>query len=140
MINLSPYLNFNGTCEEAMNFYQKVLGGTVEITRFKEMPMPGHESDGEKIMHSTLKTEDITFMASDGGMGEIVMGDSVNLSVSGSASDEEKLRGFFNGLSEGGKIVMPLDKVPWGAYFGMFVDKFGINWMFNIETELPAVA
>ena len=140
MISFSPYLNFNGTCEEAMNFYSKVLGGTLQITRFKDMPTPGHEADGEKVMHSTLKTDDFTFMASDGGMGVIVMGNSVNLSISGGVSEETKLRGFFDGLSEGGNIDMPLEKVPWGAYFGYFTDKFGINWMFNIETEAPAVA
>jgi PhnB protein len=138
-VNLSPYLNFNGTCEEAMNFYKKTLGGKLEMTRFNEMPMPGaHETDGNNIMNSTLTTDDITFMASDGGMGAVVMGDSVNLALSGGPADQEKLAGFFNGLSEGGKITMPLSPVPWGAVFGMFTDKFGINWMVNISTAPTA--
>lgn len=137
-MHLSPYLNFNDTCEEAMNFYKSVLGGSLEITRFKDMPMNGVESESEGVMNSTLTTDDITFMASDGGMGEVVMGDSVNLSLSGGLEDDAKLRGFFSGLSEGGMMTMPLSPVPWGADFGMFTDKFGIHWMFNIETAAAA--
>ena len=74
-------------------------------------------------------------MASDSGMRSVIMGDSVNLFLAGSASDDAKLRGFFSSLSAGGTVSMPLSLAPWGAEFGMFTDKYGINWMINIETE-----
>jgi PhnB protein len=131
---LAPYLNFEGTCEEAMNFYQTIFGGTVEMTRFGDMPMPGmQDHDANKIMHSTLTAVDLTFMASDSGSGPVTVGDSVTLSLAGDQANAEKLRGFFSGLSEGGKISMALAQVPWGAEFGMVTDKFGIHWMVNIE-------
>lgn len=137
-LNLSPYLNFNGTCEEAMNFYKSVLGGDLELTRFKDMPMPSDDSGNpEGVMNSTLKTPDITFMASDAGMAPVTMGGSINLALSGGPEDETKLRGFFDGLSEGGIMTMPLADVPWGAVFGMFTDKFGTQWMINIANEAP---
>ena len=132
---LTPYLNFNGTCEAAMNFYQAVLGGELAIIRFKDMPMNGEVSESEEVMHSTLKANNISLMASDSGMRSVIMGDSVNLFLAGSASDDPKLRGFFSSLSAGGTVSMPLSLAPWGAEFGMFTDKYGINWMINIETE-----
>jgi len=134
MVELTPYLNFNGDCEEAMNFYKSVLGGDLELSRFGDMPMPGHDHDPAKIMNSTLKTPDITFMASD-GMNQVVMGDSVNLALAGGPDDSEKLHRFFDGLSEGGKIGMALADAPWGAEFGYFTDKFGICWMVNISKK-----
>ena len=133
MIALTPYLTFNGTCEEAMTFYKSVLGGELELTRFKDMPMGGHDVNPEGIMNSTLKAPDLTFMASDSGMGPVVMGDSVSLALAGGPDNSQRLHRFFDGLSEGGKVSMPLDKAPWGAEFGAFEDKFGISWMMNID-------
>ena len=132
---LTPYLNFNGTCEAAMHFYQAVLGGELAIIRFKDMPMNGEVSQSREVMHSTLKADNISLMASDSGMRSVIMGDSVNLYLAGSVSDDAKLRGFFSSLSAGGTVSMPLSLAPWGAEFGMFTDKYGINWMINIETE-----
>ena len=102
--------------------------------------MPGQEIDGDKVMNSTLKTSEISFMASDSGQEEVIMGSSISLAFAGESTESEKLHGFFTGLSEGGKVTMPLSPVPWGAEFGMFTDKFGINWMFNIDVAAPVAA
>jgi PhnB protein len=130
---LSPYLNFQGNCEAAMKFYQDIFGGDLEISRFSDFPHTpaGHENG---VMHATLTSSDITFMASDGMPGGTVnFGDSVNMSLSG--DDEEKMTKFFNGLSESGKLTMPLAKQAWGDLFGMLTDKFGINWLVNITAK-----
>lgn len=132
-MQLSPYLNFNGTCEEAMNFYKSIFGGSLEFTRFGDVQIPSHEMDANKIMNSTLKAGDISFMASDGGMGMITMGDSVNLALYGGPDEDQKMRAYFDGLSEGGTGMSPLAPMSWGADFGYFTDKFGINWMVNID-------
>ncbi len=134
---LSPYLNFNGDCEEAMKFYQSVLGGELEITRFADFatpdaPVPDNYKD--KVMHATLKNGTLSFMGADGAPGmQVVFGTSVHLSVAG--SDSAKLTGFFEGLSAGGTVTMPLAVQAWGDTFGMFTDKFGIHWMFNISAK-----
>lgn len=132
---LEPYLAFNGDCEEAMKFYQSVLGGELEISRFgdfasKEMPVSDDQKD--KVMHSSLRNDRLSFMASDSMPGRpVVFGGSVSLSIAG--GDEAELTKFFNGLSEGGKITMPLANQVWGDKFGMFTDKYGINWLVNIS-------
>src|SRR3954468_5594153 len=113
---LSPYLNFNGNCEEAMNFYQSILGGTLEISRFSdfaspEMPIPDEQMNG--VMHATLNNGTLSFMARDGRPDKaVVFGDSVSISIAG--KDEEALTRYFNGLSEGGTVTMPLATQVWG--------------------------
>ncbi|MGF7228727.1 MAG: VOC family protein [Candidatus Saccharibacteria bacterium] len=132
---LSPYLNFNGTCEEAMNFYKGVFGGTLEISRFgdfasPEMPVPDEYKD--KVMHSTLTSDSVSFMASDGQPGRsVIFGDSVNMSLAG--KDEAQLTEIFTKLSDGGTVATPLARQVWGDMFGMFTDKFGIHWLVNIS-------
>jgi PhnB protein len=135
VIVLSPYLNFQGNCEEAMNFYKAVLGGELEISRFSDFPDPSLPEDyKDKVMHATLKGDVITFMASDGRPGGTVnFGDSVSLSLAG--DDEATITSYFNGLSEGGTIIAPLQKQVWGDMFGMFTDKYGINWLVNITAQ-----
>lgn len=132
---LNPYLNFNGNCEEAMKFYQNILGGELELHRFSEYAspsMPVDESHQDGIMHAVLKNDTLTFMASD-GMPEraVVFGDNMHMSLSG--VDEAQLTEFFNGLSEGGTVTMQLAKQVWGDSFGMLTDKFGFHWMVNIS-------
>jgi len=140
---LAPYLNFDGNCEEAMKFYQSILGGELEITRFSdfatpEMPVPDEQKDG--VMHSTLTSGSLTFMASDGRPDKaVVFGDSVSLSLAG--KDEESLTNYFNGLSAGGTVTMPLAKQAWNDTFGMLTDKFGIHWLVNISAaDKPAAS
>ena len=133
-VTLSPYLNFNGTCEEAMNFYKSVFGGELTLNRFGEMPMPGQEDQADQIMHATLKADDVSFMASDGG------GDSMdnNIQMSLAGTDQKKLEGYFNGLAVGGMVTMPLAKQPWGDEFGMLTDSYGVKWMVNIGSDPTA--
>ena len=128
---LQPYLCFEGNCREAMEFYKGVLGGELEVSTFGDMGMKDPADNADKVMHSTLKNDMLSFMASDAmPNGKVTFGDSVSLSIVG--KDEEKLTKFFEGLSEGGKVTMPLEKQMWGDKFGMFTDKFGIHWMVNI--------
>jgi len=129
--NLTPYINFDGNCEEAMNFYQSVLGGKLSLSRFGDSPMtkPGYE---KKIIHAALENDDLSFFACD-AMTDRTVGDNIHLSIAG--ADETKLRGFFEGLSAGGKVDMPLAKQFWGDYFGMLTDKYGIHWMVNIGSD-----
>lgn len=145
MITVNLYLTFNGNCEEAFLFYQSVFGGEFSyIGRFKDMPSddenckPMSEEDGNKIMHVSLPiSKETVLMGSDTG-GEwspkLVQGNNFAASVN-TGSREEADR-IFNGLSQGGQVAMPMENTFWGAYFGMFADKFGINWMVNYD-EAP---
>lgn len=139
MASINPYLMFNGNAEEAINFYKSVFGTEFSsgINRYKDSP--GGEklppSAQEKIMHVSLATgKGFTLMASDSleGMGrQIFVGNNISISII--ADTEEEATKLFNGLSAGGHITMALEKTFWGAYFGMFTDKFGINWMVNYD-------
>lgn len=129
---LNPYLNFDGQSAEAMTFYQQVLGGELNISRFGDFgeTPPGVDPDG--TMHAMLETPDgFTLMASDMPPGQAIERGN-NLSVSLSGDDEESLRGYFTGLSEDGTVTMPLETQMWGDIFGMVIDKFGTAWMVNI--------
>jgi PhnB protein len=133
------YLNFNGNCEEAFNFYKSVFGGDFTyVGRFKDMPADsGHSggataSEGEKIMHISLPVGQSTIMGSDTG-GEWAPGFTLgnNFSISLNPDSKEDTDRIFNAISAGGKATMPLSDTFWGDYFGMCEDKFGINWMFS---------
>ncbi len=129
---LNAYLIFSGECEEAMTFYQSVLGGELKMSRYSEMPgMPVAEADKNKIIHALLENDTLTFMASDDNeKSPVQKGNNFHMSISG--TDNETLTGYFNKLSEGGHVDMPLEKAPWGDTFGMLTDKYGIHWMINI--------
>jgi PhnB protein len=118
-----------------MTFYQSVLGGDLQISTFKqyESPdMPTPEGYEDKVMHSTLDNGTLTFMASDTPPGmNVTAGDNFSISLAG--ADEALLTKYFDGLSAGGNITMPLAPQVWGDKFGMLVDKFGIHWMVNIS-------
>ncbi|MBN2747403.1 MAG: VOC family protein [Bacteroidales bacterium] len=141
MTTVNIYLSFNGNCLEAFNFYKSVLGGEFSyVGTFGEMPPqegmpPLPESEKSKIMHISLPISSETIlMGSDvlEFMGpEIIQGN--NFSINISPDSKEEADRLFAGLSEGGTIVMPLEFAFWGAYYGMFTDKFGINWMINME-------
>jgi len=128
-ILLNPYLHFDGNCEEAMNFYKSVLGGELTLSKFGDIPENGE--DPAKIMHSELKTDSFSVMASDGGKQPM---NSKSFSLSLNGEDGETLRKYFDGLADGGKVTMPVAKQPWGAEFGMLQDKFGVDWMVNITS------
>ncbi|WP_080779670.1 VOC family protein [Chryseobacterium phocaeense] len=140
MASVNVYLSFNGNCREAFDFYKSVFGGEYPyIGTFGEMPpMEGKETpeaDKDKIMHVSLPiSKETILMGSDTGEewgAHYKQGN--NFSVSINADSKEEADTLFNGLSAGGQVTMPMADTFWGAYFGMFTDKFGINWMVNYD-------
>ena len=130
---LTPYLNFDGQTAEAMTFYRDVLGGELTITRFGDFGETGPGVDPDGTMHAQLETPaGFSLMASDMPPGQPIERGN-NFSVSLFGDDEAELRGYFDGLAEGGTVAMPLEKQMWGDVFGMVVDKFGTAWMVNIS-------
>ena len=129
---LNPYLSFRDNAREAMEFYKTVFGGTLYVSTFKEFHASQDPSEDNKVMHSMLEAANgITFMAADTPKSmEYRPGTNISMSLSGDS--EPELRGYFEKLSAGGRVNMPLDKAPWGDTFGMLTDKFGVNWMVNI--------
>ena len=141
MASINPYIHFNGNAEEAFTFYKSVFGGEfAAIARFKDFPNPEHpisEKEANKIMHVALPI----------GNGSVLMGsdtpeflgkhnENENRSkISISAESKEEADTLFNGLSRGGKIEMPIGDSPWGSYFGMFRDKYGIEWMVDYHSK-----
>jgi PhnB protein len=131
-MKIEPYLFFDGTCEDALNFYKRVLGAEVQIVRYKEAPEkppPGMVPPGwdDKVMHAHVKVGDAVFMASDGKSpgGPNFNGFAISLTV----PDEKTGRRTFDGLAEGGKVTMPLGKTFFSPLFGMLTDRFGVMWM-----------
>ena len=139
MPQVNPYINFKGNCEEAFNFYKSAFGGEFPMVgKYKDMPPSesGHAAmDGEKIMHMSLPiSRETCLMGSDiGGEWAKHTVDGNNIQISINTQSEEEATRIFKGLSEGGRVNMPLEKTFWGALFGMFTDKFGINWMVNYD-------
>lgn len=143
MVSLSPYINFNGNCEEAFNFYKSVFGGEFQfIGRFKDMPPmegmpPMSEEAGNKVMHVSLPIGSDTFLFGSDAGGEwannIKEGNNIQISVN--ADSKEEADRLYNGLAEGGQKTMPIADTFWGAYFGMLIDKYGINWMVNHDAK-----
>ena len=138
MKTVNPYLNFNGNTEEAFNFYKSVFGGEfTSLQRFKDTPEGAKLSpdDQQKIMHVALPIgKGNVLMATDAieSMGhKLTAGNNFHISISPDSEDETTK--LFNGLSAGGKVTTPLQKMFWGATFGMFIDKFGIQWMVNYD-------
>ena len=133
MALLNPYLSFGGNAREAMEFYQSVFGGDLDVSTFGDNQMPGlPEEAAGQVMHSQLTTTaGFTVMGSDTPPGmELPSSGNGTISLSGDEADE--LRGYWDALGEGGRIDMPLEKAPWGDYFGQLTDRFGISWMVNI--------
>jgi len=127
---LNPYLRFDGTARQAMEFYQSVFGGELKVNTFGEFGMQD-SPQADQIMHAQLETEaGYTLMASDTPPGmPYNPGDTITISLSG---DEESLKTYFAALAEGGKIGTPLEKQMWGDEYGDLVDKFGVSWMVNL--------
>jgi PhnB protein len=129
---LNPYLSFKANTREAMEFYKTVFGGKLTMNTFNEFHASLHPSEDNLIMHAMLEVENgITLMASD-TPDRMEYKPGTNFSVSLSGDDEAELTTYFQKLSAGGKITMPLEKALWGDAFGMCTDKFGVNWLVNI--------
>jgi PhnB protein len=127
---LNPYLNFGDNAREAMEFYKSVFGGDLTLNTFGEYGTQGDEAN--KIMHAQLETDDgYTLMGADTPEGmSRNPGDNITVSLSG--DDAEALRGYWEKLSEGGNVTMPMEKQMWGDEFGMCIDRFGTPWMIDI--------
>ena len=140
MPQINPHINFNGNAEEAFTFYKSVFGGEfVKIMRFKDISSPEFpvtENDANKIMHIALPIGKNILMANDvpESMGQT--NENENRSkISISAESKEEADKLFNGLSVGGQIEVPMGDSPWGSYFGMFRDKYGIEWMVDFDPK-----
>jgi PhnB protein len=138
MAIINPHINFNGNAEEAFNFYKSVFGGEfAKIMRFKDLAsaeFPVAENEANKIMHIALPIGKSVLMAND--VPEILGRTNENENRSKiviSAESKEEADRLFNGLSAGGQIEMPIADSPWGSYFGMFRDKYGIEWMVDYD-------
>jgi PhnB protein len=134
---IEPYLNFDGRCEEAIEFYKKALGAEVTmLMRFSENPEPsppGMMSPGSenKIMHSSLRIGDATIMLSDGYCKGSPNFSGITLSLT--VPNEAAADRAFNALSDGGKVHMPLAKTFFSPRFGMLADRFGVPWMIIVR-------
>jgi len=141
MASINPYIHFNGNAEEAFSFYKSVFGSDfAAIIRFKDMNFegaPNHEKEAEKIMHIALPIgKHSLLMGSDtpeqlGKHNEMETRSKISIS----AESKEEADSIFDKLSEGGQIEMPIGDSPWGSYFGMFRDKFGIEWMVDFDPK-----
>ena len=131
---LNPYLNFDGTAREAMEFYQSVFGGDLNVMTFGDMGDDGELKD--KVMHSQLTTpQGFTLMASDPAPGqEVTVGNNFGVSLSG--EDKADLKSWWDALSADGTVTVPLETQMWGDAFGMCVDRHGITWLVNMDGPL----
>nr|WP_300142618.1 VOC family protein [Propionicimonas sp.] len=133
MALLNPYLSFTGNARDALEFYRSVFGGELTISTYGEFQMAeAGSADADRVMHGQLTTSPgFTLMASDIPPGTpLNQGSSITISLSGSEGDG--LRGYWDSLADGGNVSMPLEKAPWGDYFGQLTDRFGTDWMVNI--------
>jgi PhnB protein len=128
---LNPYISFAGNARQAMEFYKRVFGGTLTLNTFGEYGGVD-PADADNIMHGMLETEGgFALMGADTPPGtEHHAGNNIAVSLSGDDADE--LRGYWDKLSDGGTVLVPLEKQMWGDEFGQCVDEFGIAWMINI--------
>jgi len=142
MATVNAYINFEGNCEEAFNYYKSVFGSEFSmLSRFSEMPpqdgMELSKKDMNKIMHVSMPISDETMlMGSDVGgewAQDLNVGNNITLSIT--ADSKEQADHLFKSLSDGGKVSMPMDLTFWGSYFGMCTDRFDINWMISFGEQ-----
>lgn len=125
-VTLDPYLNFRGNAREAMEFYKDVFGGNLTISTFGEFQAPTEPSEADLVMHADLEgPEGIRFFAAD-APSHMTFTPGTNFSMSLSGESEDELRGYFDKLSAGGSVTMPLEKAPWGDTFGMLTDRMSL--------------
>ncbi|HVV55780.1 MAG TPA: VOC family protein [Mucilaginibacter sp.] len=131
-MKLIPYLHFNGNCEEALNNYIEIFGGSGGVTsRFGDAPsFPVPDDYKNKVMHAHLEFDDNVIFMSDCGPGRTIEhGNGIAMSIG--LEDEAQTHAIFDRLAEGGQVIMPLEKQFWGDIFGQLIDKYGIRWMLN---------
>lgn len=140
MARLNPYIGFLDNAREAMEFYQSVFGGQLDVNTFGDFGAASEGTEADKVMHAQLETpQGYTLMASDTPAGmEHKPGNTISVSLSG--AEDDGLTEQFDKLADGGTVTMPLEKQMWGDTFGMCVDRFGISWMVNIASPENAAA
>jgi PhnB protein len=136
-MQVQPYLNFNGRCEEALQFYSKHLGAKIEMMmRFKDMPgpqAPGMTAPPEKILHAAFRIGDAQLLASDSHCTGKPAFEGIALAVT--ARDDAEAKRLFGALSDGGKVQQPLIPTFFSSSFGMVDDRFGVSWMVMAQKE-----
>jgi PhnB protein len=140
MAQINPHINFNGNAEEAFTFYKSVFGGEfVTVMRFKDLSSPGFtpsEKDANKIMHIALPIGGNILMGNDVPEHMGRTNENENRSkIAITANSREEADKLYNGLSQGGQVEMPIGDSPWGSYFAMFRDKYGIEWMVDFPKK-----
>ena len=142
MVKLNPYLSFRAEARAALEFYQSVLGGELQIDTYAGTPevadMLADPSEKDLVMHGQLDTpQGLTIMAADTGsaMPYVPATSGVTVALTGGAEDHEYIAGACEQLAEGGEIGVPFEKAPWSDYYGQLTDRFGISWMFDVGTE-----
>lgn len=131
-VRLNPYLSFRDNAREALEYYHSVFGGELTVNTFAELQASEDPAEKDKIMHGMLETpRGLVLMGSDTPPG-MEYNPAGGYAVSLSGDDEAELRRYWEGLSAGGTVTMPLEVAPWGDAFGMCIDKFGVSWMVNI--------
>lgn len=138
MAKLNPYLSFRSEAKDALDFYQSVLGGELDVSTFGENPMEGMptpDEDKDLVMHGQLDTSGgLTIMASDtpSFMEYVAPSAGVTVALTGGPDDHDYIKGAFQKLSDGGTPGQPFELAPWGDYYGQLTDRFGISWMFDV--------
>ena len=132
-MNLEAYLFFPGDTEEAMNYYQTILGGDLSITRRGDVDPTAPQDEKQLVINAALDTGTFTLRASDRADATSEAQTRIELTIIG--TDEVDLRRIFDGLGEGGTVKAPLEKMFWGDVFGALIDKFGIGWQVNITAS-----
>jgi len=132
---LNPYLNFRDEARAAIEFYRDVFGGELTISTFADLQAAEDPADADKVMHSQLETPGgLVLMAADTPSSmQVPTGAGFAISLSGDHDDDAELRGYWDELSSGGTVTVPLEVAPWGDAFGMCDDRFGVSWLVNIE-------
>jgi len=129
-MKLEVYLYFRGNCKEAMQFYQNIFGGELDQVAYGDTPGTNPEHK-DWLMHANLRDGDVKLMASD---TEQASEHTAKVELTLTGTDEAKMRGAFDALSDGGQVIMPLKKEQWGDVYGKLTDKYGVDWAMNIGT------
>jgi PhnB protein len=134
-MQIQPYLNFDGRCDEALNFYRAALGAEViRLMRFKDAPDPAMVSpaSADKVMHASFRVGETTVMASDGRCKGQASFQGISLSLT--VPNDSEAERLFAALADGGQVQMPLTKTFFSSRFGMIADRFGVSWMVIVGT------
>jgi PhnB protein len=135
---LNPYLNFRDNAREAMEFYKSVFGGELNVNTFADFNAAQDPSESDKVMHSQLEAPNGILLMGADTPSSMEFEEGSNGSISLSGDDESELRGYYDKLSADGTVIMPLEKAPWGDFFGMCMDRFGVRWLVNISSAESA--